>query len=69
MEQRKTLSTPFFRKNPGYKIIETPVNLVYLPIILYTIDSLNVSTTDQDDHLLNISNEMLTIRFHIREAR
>ena len=69
MEQRKTLSTPFFRKSPGYKIIETPVNLVYLPIILYTIDSLNVSTTDQDDHLLNISNEMLTIRFHIREAR
>ena len=49
--------------------IETPVNLVYLPITLDTIDSLDVSITDQDDHLLNLRNEKLTIRFHIREAR
>ena len=54
---------------PGYKIIESPLNLVYLPITLDTIDSLNVSITDQDDHLLNLRNEKLTIRFHIREAR
>ena len=33
------------------------------------IDSLEVSITDQDDHLLNLRNEDLTIRFHIREAR
>ena len=70
MERRKTLFTPFFPKvSPWYKIIETPVNLVYLPITLDTIDSLNVSITDQDDHLLNNRNEILTIRFHIREAR
>ena len=70
MEQRKTLSTPFFSKvSPGYKITETPVNLVYLPMTLDTIDSLKVSITDQDDHLLNLRNEMLTIRFHIREGR
>ena len=60
----------FFRKvSPGYKIIEKPVNLVYLPITLDTIDRLGVSITDQDDHLLNLRNENLTIRFHIREAR
>ena len=53
----------------GYRIIESPVNLVYLPLILDTIDNLNVSVTDQDDHLLNLRNEKLTIRFHIREAR
>ena len=70
MEQRKTLSIPFFRKSAlDIKIIESPVNLVYLPITLDTIDSLNVSITDQDDHLLNLRNEKLTIRFHIREAR
>ena len=56
-------------KNTIYKIIESPVNLVYLPITLDTIDSLNVTITDQDDHLLNLRNEKLTIRFHIREAR
>ena len=55
--------------SPGYKIIESPVNLVYLPITLDIIDSLEVSITDQDDHLLSLRNEKLTIRFYIREAR
>ena len=55
--------------SPGYKIIESPVNLVYLPITMDTIDSLNVTITDQDYHSLNLRNEKLTIRFHIREAR
>ena len=59
----------FLKVSPGYKIIEMPVNLVYLPITLDTIGTLGVSITDQDDHLLNLRNEKLTIRFHIREAR
>ena len=67
----------FFPKvSPGYKIIKSQVNLVYLPITLDTvlvtlnvIDSLRVSITDQDDTLLDLRNEKLTIRFHIREAR
>ena len=60
----------FFPKvSPAYKIIESPVNLVYLLLTLDTIDRLEVSITDQDDHLLNLRNEKLTIRFHIREAR
>ena len=59
----------FPRVSPGYKIIETPVNLVYLPITLDVIKSLHVSITDQDDHPLNNRNKILMIRFHIREAR
>ena len=66
---KNTIYSFFPKVSPGYKIIETPVNLVYLPITLDTIDSLKVSITDQDDHLLNNRNEILTIRFHIREAR
>ena len=66
---KSTILFLFSRCNPGYKIIESPVNLVYLPITLDTIDSLNVTITDQDYHLLNLRNEKLTIRFHIREAR
>ena len=70
IQRQKTLSTPFFPKvSPGYNIIETPINLVYLPITLDTIYRLGVLITDQDDHLLNLRNEKLTIRFHIREAR
>ena len=66
---KSTIYSFFPKVSPGYKIIESPVNLVYLPITLDTIDSLNVVITDQDDHLLNLRNEKLTIRFHIREAR
>ena len=66
---KNTIYSCFPKVSSGYKIIESPVNLVYLPITLDTIDSLNVSITDKDDHLLNLRNEKLTIRFHIREAR
>ena len=40
----------FLKVSPGCKIIETQVNLFYLPITLDTIDRLEVSITDQDDH-------------------
>ena len=64
-----TIYSFFPKVSPRYKIIKLPVNLVYLPITLDTIDSLEVSIMDQDDHLLNLRNEKLTIRFYIREAR
>ena len=67
--KKNTIYSFFPKVSPRYKIIESPVNLVYLPITLDTIDILKVSITDQDDHLLNLRNEKLTIRFHIREAR
>ena len=66
---KSTIYSFFPKVSPGYKIIESPVNLVYLPLTLDTIDSLNITITDQGDHLLNLRNEKLTIRFHIREAR
>ena len=66
---KNTIYSFFPKVSPGYKIIEMTVNLVYLPIMLDTIDRLGVSITDQDDHLPNLRNEKLTIRFHIREAR
>ena len=65
---KNTIYSFFPKVSPGYKIIESPVNLVYLPITLDTLDSLNLYITDQDDHLLNLRNEKLMIRFHIREA-
>ena len=37
-----------------FKIIESPVNLVYLPLLTDTIQNLNLSITDQDDNLLNL---------------
>ena len=66
---KNTIYSFFPDVSPGFKIIESPVNLVYLPILPYTIQNLNLSITDQDENILNLRGEKLTARFHIREAR
>ena len=53
---------------PGYKIIEVPKNLVYLPITRERIDSINIRLTDQDGKELDLRGETLTIRLHLREV-
>ena len=45
-----TIYSFFPNVSPGYKIIETPRNLVYLPVTLDTIHSLETTLTDQDWH-------------------
>lgn len=52
---------------PGYKIIETPKNLVYLPIIVDTIQDMETKLTDQNGKQLNLRGENVTIRFHLKE--
>ena len=66
---KNTIYSFFPKVSPGFKIIESPVNLVYLPVTLDTTDNIHVTITDQDNQLLDLRNEKLTIRFHIREAR
>ena len=66
---KNTIYSFFPDVSPGFKIIESPVNLVYLPILPQTIQNINLSITDQDENLLNLRGEKLTARFHIREAR
>jgi hypothetical protein len=34
--------------SPGYKIVENPVNLVFLPVNTHSIDKVTVRLTDQD---------------------
>lgn len=58
----------FPNANPGYKIIETPSNPVYLPLTLNTISSMETTLTDQNDKQLNLRGDEITIRFDIREA-
>ena len=66
---KNTIYSFFPNVAPGYKIIESPVNLVYLPILPQTIQNINLTITDQDENLLNLRGEKITARFHIREAR
>ena len=65
--KRNTIYSFFQKVSPGYKTIESPVNLVYLLITLNVIDSLEVSITDQDDHLLNLRNEKLRLGFTLEK--
>ena len=55
--------------SPGYKIIENPQNLLYLPITLDTIHSITIWLTDQNGNELNLRGENLSIRFHLREIK
>lgn len=54
---------------PGYKIIEVPSQVIYLPITVKTIDHIQVCIVDQDGELVNFRGEIITIRLHIREAK
>lgn len=62
-----TIFSFFPNATPGYKIIESPTNLVYLPVILDTIHNLETVLRDQHGNQLNLRGENVTIRFHMRE--
>ena len=53
---------------PGYKIIEVPSHIIYLPITVKRIDHLHVRIVDQDGDLVNFRGEVITIRLHIRQS-
>ena len=53
--------------SPGYKIIENPHNFLYLPITSDTIHSITIWLTDENGNELNLREENLSVRFHLRE--
>ena len=52
--------------SPGMKIIEKPNHLVFLPVTR-TIDQVKIWLTDQNGNLLNLRNEVVTIRLQLRK--
>ena len=61
-----TIYSFFPNVSPGYKIVENPTNLVYLPVILDKITKMETVVTDQNGKQLNLRGENLAIRFHLR---
>lgn len=51
---------------PGYKIIEVPSHVIYLPIAVQAIDHLQMKIVDQDGRLVNFRGEVITMRLHIK---
>ena len=59
----------FFPKvAPGEKIIEKPAEYIYLPVSSDIIRRMTVWLTDQNQNLLDLREESLTIRFHLRSC-
>src|SRR5207253_10832940 len=62
-----TLYSFFPNVAPGYKIVETPHNLVYLPVTTDYIRSIRVWLTSQNEQeMLNLRGETITLRLHLR---
>lgn len=52
---------------PGYKIIEHPTNVIYLPINSRSIDQILLKILDQHGNLINFKKELVTIRLHLKK--
>ena len=53
--------------SPGEKIIESPRNLIYLPITSSgSIPRIEISVLDQNGDPIDFRGETITIRLHIR---
>lgn len=58
----------FFPTVPyGYKIVESPLNILYYPVSIKTINNLTVKVIDQSGQLIDFRGEEITIRLHLRK--
>lgn len=59
----------FPNSEPGEKIVETPGNIIYLPINTRIISSITIKILDQDGELINFRGEVITLRLHLRKQK
>lgn len=50
----------------GFRILEQPKHLIYLPIVRHRISEVNISIIDQDDRFVDFRGEQITCRIHIK---
>ncbi len=62
------LYTFFPNVSPGEKIVEVPINLIYVPVTRDIISSMTAWLTDQDGKDLNLRGEEVSLTFHIRSC-
>lgn len=52
---------------PGFKIVEKPTNVIYLPVNTSRIHNIVVRLEDQQGRLINFRNEIITLRLYLRK--
>lgn len=53
---------------PGFRIIEKPHNLVYLPLNTSYISDIVLNILDQDGNLVDFREETITVRIHLKSS-
>lgn len=53
---------------PGYKIVESPSNVIYLPINTHVIHNITLKIVDQNGEPVNFRKEVITITLHLRRV-
>lgn len=51
----------------GYKIVEIPKNIIYLPVAVRSIDHLRLQIVDENKNLVDFRGETITIRVHLKK--
>lgn len=68
--QRAQTLHEFFPTVPaGFKIVEVPSKIIYLPLSTHTIDNIELRIVDQNGDLVNFRGEVITIRLHLKSLR
>lgn len=61
-----TLHSFYPSVEPGFKIIESPTNVVYLPVNVRRLDNITLSLRDQDGDAIDFRGEVITVRLHLK---
>lgn len=53
---------------PGYKIVEVPTNIIYLPVSVKVIDNVTLKIVDQEGEIIDFRGETITVRLHLKQV-
>lgn len=67
-ENQHILHTFYPTVAPGFKIVEKPQNLVYLPLNTSVVTDVVLNIQDQEGNLIDFRGERITLRIHIKAA-
>ena len=65
-EDDHTLHSFYPTVEPGFKIVEKPTNVIYLPVNVERVDTIVLSIVDQDGDPVDFRGETITARLHLK---